>query len=128
MAADGLIGMNSSIVFPLVVSNLHLGVGGTIDNVSISDIYILERYLEGIQKFFVETSADGEGEAIHTEIFYSSEQEAEENLIPYLSYPPLFKILAKLVDFEIIQLLPLKQNEKAKAYARFYVKEPNIEN
>jgi hypothetical protein len=115
-------------VFPLVITNLHLGVGGTVDNVPISDIYILELYLKGSQKFFVETSADGEGEAIHTEIFYSSEQEAEANLTSYLSNPPSFRILAKLVDSEIIQLPPLKEDEKKKAYVRVYVKEPNIEN
>lgn len=118
----------SIAVYPLVITNLHLGAGVIIDRVPVSDLNILDLYFKGSQRFFIEASAEGEGEAIHTEIFYSSPEEAEARLIPYLLYPPGLKIFDKWIDCQMSPLPPLMQNEKPIVYARYYVKEPAMSN
>jgi len=113
-------------VYPIVITNLPFGPGVPIEGVPITDLYILQNYIKGQQKFVVLGNKDGEGPAGEVRVYYSSEEEAESNLPTYLMQPPLFTILSKLVSKETIPLPPLTNDTKNKGILRFSVKPPEI--
>jgi hypothetical protein len=126
LKVNGVHAAGGFVVQPLVIINLPLGVGFPIEGVPVVDTYVLSRYIEGHQKFFVQTSLEGEAEALFEKTFYSTANEAQYNIVPYLLHPPLITLLSKMVDRESIPLLQLEKEEKVKAYVRYFVKEPDM--
>jgi len=117
---------SSFVVQPLVITNLALGAGIPLNGVPIADKYILLKYIDGKQNFFVSTTIEGDSKPLFEKIYYSSEEEAESNIILYLLNPPLFSILSNMIAAQEIQLLPLEKEEKFRTIIRLYVKEPNM--
>ena len=102
-------GLNEIYVYPMVVSNLHLYNGKIINNVPILDFQILSKYFnEGKLKIFMVATQDGFKSSNDSKIvrFYSSEQEAEENIEQYLTDPPQLWPFRERFQYKI-QLIPL---------------------
>ncbi|MCI5191739.1 MAG: hypothetical protein D3915_01220 [Candidatus Electrothrix sp. AU1_5] len=119
---EHLSGSNINVI-PLVLTNLHHGVGVPVRGVPVVDMYILFNYFTGKQDFLVEISDDGFCKPNITKKFYSSFAEAESNIFNYLKSPPLFSILSKIIDSETMPLPILFEDEKQPVYTRFYVNE-----
>lgn len=117
---------SSFVVQPLVIINLALGAGIPLNGVPIADQYILLKYIDGKQDFCVSTTSEGDSKPLFEKIYYSSEEESESNIIPYLLNPPLFSLLSNMIASQEIQLLPLEKEEKSRVIIRLYVKEPNM--
>ncbi len=116
------------IVHPIVLTNLEIGVGVPIDGVPIVDSGILKIYFKGSQEFFVTTSKEDGTKAAYVNVYYSNEEEAENNLIDYLSMPLSFKISRKLLDVKInpIPMLSKSDSSKKACYTRLFVKENKL--
>lgn len=113
-------------VYPMVVTNLPLGVGIPVKHVPIVDLRILRRYIEGYQKFFVETSVKGEERTHQLVQYYDSEAEAEKNVIEYLKAPPLISIFTKLLDKEVAPFVAVNRKSKPCGYVRLFVNAQKI--
>lgn len=113
------------VIQPLVITNLPLGAGIPLNGIPICDERILMRYIEGKQEFFISTSADGDSKPLFQEEYYSSEEEAESNIISYLLKPPLFSVLRRMLAAEEFPLLCLEKEGKLITVIRLYVNEPS---
>lgn len=97
-------------VYPLVITNLPFGVGVPIDDVPIVDLYILQNYIKGHQKFFTFVNRDGELGSLYDFIYHKTELEAESNLFNYLKNPPLYSLLKKDIQEQLIPV-PMFSND-----------------
>lgn len=114
--------INRYRVLPTIITNLPFGAGYPIETVPVTDLYLLSRYLEGQQKFLVET--------VGTEImnsqditYYSSEQEAGEKLYKFLMRAPIINMMEGFTKTEICPLLTAKGYKNA-GYLRYFVDLP----
>lgn len=115
-------------IYPIVITNLPIGVGFPIDDVPVVDLKIIGKYIEGFQEFFVETSSKGKEHTHQVVQYYSNEFEAEKNLLTYLKTPPLMSIFTQFLDTEIIPLLMVNKRDKPRGYIRLFVNVNKIQN
>jgi hypothetical protein len=97
-------------IIPFILTNLSLGVGMLFEEVPVTDLMILNRYLEigSFDKFRI-VSPDGQMTGGYRVHFYDSEEEAGERIKAYLSDPPQlwhFRDSSKLGTNPIIPLHP----------------------
>jgi hypothetical protein len=76
-------------IIPIVLTNVTLGVGLTIDGVPVVDLLILKKYFQdGCLDKFVVMDHQGNPESGYRLRFYDNPKEAEERLRNYLLDPP----------------------------------------
>lgn len=116
---------NEIVVSPVVITNLPYGSGFPINNVPITDLRILIRYMEGYQKFFISKTTNG-GENSTELVFYKSCEEAKKNILSFLNSPPNIKLFKKFMNSEFEPLLKFQNRKKGAGWLRLYVDESKI--
>lgn len=109
-------------VFPIVITNLPYGSGFPVNEVPITDLRILIRYIKGHQNFFISTASNGDDKATKM-VFYNSVEEAEDNIINFLKSPPTIKLFMKMLDREVMPLPRFENQKKNAGWVRLYVNE-----
>jgi hypothetical protein len=79
--------------FPFILVNQAFGVGFAPDDVPVTDLLILDRFLDGALEQFVTVSPSGDSSAQKTTVFYESQDGASERVIEYLKNPPQLRHL-----------------------------------
>jgi hypothetical protein len=108
----------------VVITDQELGVGQLINGIPVVDDLILARYLqEGELEHGVIFTDDGAKQVIQTAQFYTSPNEAEQNLEGYLSAPPQLRLALRFVIVTETPLLTAPGGKPA-AYRDFDIRVP----
>lgn len=108
--------------YPLVITNVSLGVGFAIEGVPVADIRVVGQFLEqGTALRNVMLRPDGEVLSADVEPLYKSPADAPQELVSYLLHPPQISILEQYVRVDKRQLgVPLPSGEAEKAVFSVY--------
>lgn len=107
-------------VVPVVVTNLPFGAALPSPQASVTDYYILRRFLvEGSLPKFVEVMPDGSHTSAAEVMFYNSPAEAETAIESYLKYPPQLTELQQAVKVTARPLIYFP-GEKPARYVAVY--------
>lgn len=115
------------VVLPIVINNLPLASGISLNGVPILDMYILRKYIDGEQEFFASINDQGGTESLIKKPYYSCEKEAESNMPSFLIHPPIISLLRSMITSRHIQLLPLEKGEKVMTVLHLHVGMPGEE-
>jgi len=75
-------------LIPFIITNTTLGVGYSINNVPVVDLFILNKFLEGTWDRMVMFDNKGNRQVGETVTFYTTEDEASSYIKEYLGSPP----------------------------------------
>lgn len=89
-------------VIPVIISNIPLGAGHTFEEIPVVDLRILTRYFgEGSLPRFAVVGAEGIEAVGEVVVFFTSEDEAEENIKDYLASPPQLGVMMPFVHTDL---------------------------
>ncbi len=117
-------GLNEYKIEPIVMTNLTYGSGLELNNVPITDMRILLKYIKGEQLVF-SSSSDDSNSRKKTK-FYSTQNEAEENFIPFLKNPLSVRLCKNFLDRKIEPFPVFEDLGKKLAALRIFVNEDRI--
>lgn len=117
-------GLNEYKIEPIVMTNLTYGSGLELNNVPITDMRILLKYIKGEQSVF-SSSSDDSNSRKKTK-FYSTQNEAEENFIPFLKNPLSVRLCKNFLDRKIEPFPIFEDLGKKLAALRIFVNEDRI--
>lgn len=92
-------------LIPIVILNTAIGAGQSIEGVPIIDLRIFEMFFEGGIARMTTMDPKGGVESGFIEVFYLSPEEAEANVIAYMSNPPQVSYLRHAVRPRDCQVL-----------------------
>lgn len=113
------------VVEPIVITNLPFGSGFPINDVPITDLRILIRYIEGFQKILVSTAFDGNENSTKVD-FFKSKEEAQKNILPFLNQPLTIKLFLEQINSEIEPIWKFNNGDKDSAWLRIFIDESKI--
>ena len=118
---------NNAEIIPVVVTNLPLGVGHTFDEVPVTDLLILRRFVDegevGHEAYY-----DGAEQIVARgkTVFYTSEVEAERVLLDYLRSPPQLQSFERFLKAEVRPLLQIADEDKSAGFVNVFVDVPTV--
>jgi hypothetical protein len=125
LAIDNPQNYENIIVYPFVLVNLPFGAGFLINDIAVTDLRILIRYIEGYQDFFVSLPSNKNKKPVKKN-FYDSEKESEDNFISYIEKPPIIDLYEKLIDKELVPLIKFEEQEIGSGFLRLFVDESKL--
>ena len=93
-------------IIPFIITNTTVGVGYSINDVPIVDLFILDRFIEGTWDKFTVFDPRGAKKVGETVTFYTTESEASDYIDKYLRNPPqidLYRSFIKVDHFSHIK-------------------------
>jgi len=98
-------------VIPFIITNTTLGVGYSIDNVPIVDLFLLNRFFDGKWEKYVTFGPKGSKEVGETITFYSSEDEASNYIEMYLQNPPQIELFKPFIKADYFPHIRFDEDE-----------------
>ena len=115
-------------VVPVVITNLALGAGRTLDSVPVVDLLILTRFFDEGEVFH-EGYHDDQGQVVSREktLLYDSETDAEQKLESYLQEPPQLLGYKKYLNPVMQPIMTLSDEDKPAFHLKMEFDPPEVQ-